>query len=967
MRRGLTGRMVIASGLLAMVVGGTFAYVLLTITELRGTTDLRRQTREELVAADTFEKHVIDLETGLRGFVITRDESFLEPANEARAALPESARALERLAADEPVQLARVRRIVGAMNAYLGQYALPLVDAVRRNDPSARSVDRTLTAKRRVDALRQGLNSFRDAERVRLSTRDADVDVAARRASAAAAVGIAGSILLILLFAGYLTRVIVQPLRRAALMADRLAGGDLSARMPATDVAEIGTLQRSFNVMAGSLETSRDELASLLAEQAALRRVATLVAGGAAPAEVFAVTATEVCRLLGTNATALCRYEPDETVTVLALETGAELAIRVGARITLEGENAMGAVFRTGRAARQESFAQTTGTLADIARKGRVDSSVGAPIVVEGRLWGVVVVSSRGGVLPADTEQRLGDFTELVATTIANTDARTQVDRLAEEQAALRRVATFVAQESSPAEVFAKVVEELANVLGSVDCSLFRAEGDGTASAVALWGTNVSAGVSVGTRVSVDGEGAIASALRDGRPCRIGDCPPVAGGLAQRGRELGIRSAVGCPIVVHGRIWGAIGAARYEDEAFPPETETRIARFAELVAIAIANADARAEVERLAEEQAALRRVATLVAQGASPAAVFDGVAAAMESLLDADQVSLGRYEPGDEVTVVAHRGPNADRSPPGSRWSHEGQSVTAMVRRNGRPARIESFADARGHIAEIVRAMGMRVSVGAPITVDGRLWGVITARWAGEGAPPPDTERRMAKFAELLDTAIANADSRDQLTASRARLLTAADEARRRVVRDLHDGAQQRLVQTIINLRLAQQALRENKREAESLVADALEVAEQGNAELRELAHGILPPVLTRGGLRAAVRAVVRRLDLPVDVDVPPERFPAEIEASAYFIVAEALTNVVKHAHAERANISASVEDALLRLQVRDDGIGGADRSGHGLVGMSDRVNALGGRLEIESPPGGGTLLSATLPLPAC
>jgi signal transduction histidine kinase len=359
--------------------------------------------------------------------------------------------------------------------------------------------------------------------------------------------------------------------------------------------------------------------------------------------------------------------------------------------------------------------------------------------------------------------------------------------------------------------------------------------------------------------------------------------------------------------------------------------------------------------------------VATLVAQGASPAAVFDGVAAAMESLLDADQVSLGRYEPGDEVTVVAHRGPNADRSPPGSRWSHEGQSVTAMVRRNGRPARIESFADARGHIAEIVRAMGMRVSVGAPITVDGRLWGVITARWAGEGAPPPDTERRMAKFAELLDTAIANADSRDQLTASRARLLTAADEARRRVVRDLHDGAQQRLVQTIINLRLAQQALRENKREAESLVADALEVAEQGNAELRELAHGILPPVLTRGGLRAAVRAVVRRLDLPVDVDVPPERFPAEIEASAYFIVAEALTNVVKHAHAERANISASVEDALLRLQVRDDGIGGADRSGHGLVGMSDRVNALGGRLEIESPPGGGTLLSATLPLPAC
>ena len=388
MRRGLTGRMVVASGLLAVIVGGAFAAVLVAITELRGTTDLRRQTREELVAADTLEKQVIDLETGLRGFVITRDESFLEPSNVARAALPRSARELERLAADEPVQLARVRRIVRALNAYIQDYALPLVRDVRRNDPSVRSVERTVTAKQRVDALREGLNSFREAERVRLSGRDADVDQAARRATAAAAVGFGGSIVLIIVFSGYLTRVIVQPLRRAAVMANRLAGGDLSARMGETDVAEIGELERSFNVMAGSLETSRDELASLLAEQAALRRLATLVAGGAAPAEVFAVTAREVCRLLGTNATALCRYEPDATVTVLALETDIDLGVRVGARITLEGESAMGAVFRTGRAARQDSFEETTGPVADIARKGGMGTSVGAPIVVEGRPLG---------------------------------------------------------------------------------------------------------------------------------------------------------------------------------------------------------------------------------------------------------------------------------------------------------------------------------------------------------------------------------------------------------------------------------------------------------------------------------------------------------------------------------------------------------------------------------------------------
>jgi CHASE3 domain sensor protein len=205
--------MVVASGLLALIVGGAFAAVLLTITDLRGTTDLRRQTREALVAADTLEKYVIDLETGLRGFVITRDASFLQPSNDARAALPGSARALERLAADEPVQLARVRRIVRAMNAYIRHYALPLVKAVRQNDPLVRSVDRTLTAKRRVDALREGLNNFRAAERARLSARDADVDQAARRATGAAAVGIAGSIVLIIVFSGYLTRVIVQPLR----------------------------------------------------------------------------------------------------------------------------------------------------------------------------------------------------------------------------------------------------------------------------------------------------------------------------------------------------------------------------------------------------------------------------------------------------------------------------------------------------------------------------------------------------------------------------------------------------------------------------------------------------------------------------------------------------------------------------------------------------------------------------------
>jgi signal transduction histidine kinase len=384
------------------------------------------------------------------------------------------------------------------------------------------------------------------------------------------------------------------------------------------------------------------------------------------------------------------------------------------------------------------------------------------------------------------------------------------------------------------------------------------------------------------------------------------------------------------------------------------------------MATAIANAEARAEVDRLADEQAALRRVATLVAEGSPASAVFDAVAAEMERVLSADGVTLSRYEPDDEVVVVAHRGSDPRRVPPGTRVSHRGENVTSMVRRSQRSARMEHPPGPPAPIAELAANRGVRASVGAPIVVDGRLWGVAVANWRAEKPLLPDTEERMAHFAELLDTAIANADSRDQLNASRARLLTEADDARRRVVRDLHDGAQQRLVQASLTLRRAEQLLQGKDPDVEALVAEALEQADRGNTELRELAHGLLPPVLARGGLRAGVRSVVRRLDLPVELDVPAERFPTETEASAYFIVAEALTNVVKHSQAERAGVRVAVQDGTLRIEVRDDGIGGADRGGHGLVGMNDRVTALGGRLTIESPAGGGTLVAATLPLSA-
>jgi signal transduction histidine kinase len=366
----------------------------------------------------------------------------------------------------------------------------------------------------------------------------------------------------------------------------------------------------------------------------------------------------------------------------------------------------------------------------------------------------------------------------------------------------------------------------------------------------------------------------------------------------------------------------------------------------------------------LTEEQASLRRIATLVARGVPPADVFAAVAREIGQVLDVDLTHIGRYELDDSVTGVGNWSAAGEQMPAGTRAGLEGRSVAASVRRTGLPARLASYDDASGPIAEALRDLGVRSSVGAPVVVDGRLWGVAIASSKKSVPLPPDTESRIAAFTELIATAISNAESHDQLTASRARVLTAADNARRRVVRDLHDGAQQRLVQTIVTLKLAQQAVRRGDGDAESLVGEALEAAEQGNAELRELAHGILPTALTRGGLRAGIDTVVKRLDLPIEVDVETERLPPEIEASAYFIVAEALTNVVKYAHAERAEVRASRHDGMLHLEVRDDGIGGADPQGHGLQGLEDRTTALGGRLEIASPHGGGTRLTAALPL---
>jgi signal transduction histidine kinase len=224
-----------------------------------------------------------------------------------------------------------------------------------------------------------------------------------------------------------------------------------------------------------------------------------------------------------------------------------------------------------------------------------------------------------------------------------------------------------------------------------------------------------------------------------------------------------------------------------------------------------------------------------------------------------------------------------------------------------------------------------------------------------------------MANFTDLVGTVIANAENRAELTASRARVVAAADEARRRIRRDLHDGAQQRLVSAVIALKLARRALGDASGPAVELLDEALAHAEGANDELRELAHGILPAALSHGGLRAAIGELVSRVRLPsVSVEVTPERLPAAVEATAYFIVAEALTNAVRHAQSTGVQIAAIAETGVLRLEVRDDGVGGARISGSsGLLGLRDRAAALNGELRVESPPGEGTVVAARLPIP--
>jgi signal transduction histidine kinase len=622
--------MLLASVALALILGAGFAILLVPVQDARNAERSALRSQGVLIAAHGLEQRVLDLETGQRGFILTRQPQFLMPWQQAREELPGRERALLDLVRGDAAQEARVRKIARAARSYIDDYSVPLVDAAARADPAAKTVAAIAEGEGRARVIRREFAQLLDAER-RTSAATARASAgAAHRAYAALVVGIGVSIALVALYAGYLTRAIVGPIRRAATLAGRVAEGDLTARLPETGVGEVGTLQRSFNVMGASLERGRDELTAL------------------------------------------------------------------------------------------------------------------------------------------------------------------------------------------------------------------------------------------------------------------------------------------------------------------------------------------------ADEQAGLRRVATLVAQGASAGDVLAAVAAEIGQLLPADYVLIGRYGEGDDITTVGTWSADADPAALPVDLGLRARDLAALVRRTGRPARAQPGELGLEPHGRNGPRRSVQSSVAVPIDVEAELWGVVIAASTRAEPMADATEIRLGSFTELVSTAIANAEAKAALTASRARIVVTADETRRRLLRDLHDGAQQGFVKVSLRLRLAQAAVPSDLPEVAADLDEAVEELNGAIDSLRDFARGIHPAILTREGLHPALDVLARQSAVPVELEVQTNgSLPEPIEVAAYYVVSEALTNAAKHGQASNVTVRVESDDDRLWLGIRDDGVGGADFGhGSGLVGLKDRVEALGGSIRLQSEPAAGTSLEVELPL---
>ncbi|OPX12140.1 ATP-binding protein [Mycobacterium sp. AT1] len=378
----------------------------------------------------------------------------------------------------------------------------------------------------------------------------------------------------------------------------------------------------------------------------------------------------------------------------------------------------------------------------------------------------------------------------------------------------------------------------------------------------------------------------------------------------------------------------------------------------------------RREAAALATQQDALRRVATLVARGAEPAAVYPVTVTELARGLDVNHVTLVRFDADDNCTVLAaHDGPGREILEVGERLPIDGDSITSRIRNTGSTARIDDYSELTGTIAVRMRGLGLRSGAGAPVTVDGKPRGALMVGSVRAGAMPVGTEERVCDFADLVATAISNAETKAELKASRARVVAAADQARRGFERDLHDGAQQRIVALGLGLRTIEASVPSDDLTVRKQLDNVINGLADLYTNLQELSRGIHPAILSKGGLGPALRALGRRSVVPASVRVDLDRrFPEPVEVAAYYVVAEAMTNSAKHAKASGITIRVGLIGDALCIEVSDDGVGGAtsDGDGSGIIGLRDRVEAVSGRLEVSSPVGEGTTLTATFPVAA-
>src|SRR5690349_3090495 len=359
---------------------------------------------------------------------------------------------------------------------------------------------------------------------------------------------------------------------------------------------------------------------------------------------------------------------------------------------------------------------------------------------------------------------------------------QTRLRQLADEQAALRRVATLVARGAPADELFAAVPEEAGQLLQADQMTMIRYGSDGTSTVVASWRRTGEPVPPVGDRQRLGGKNLTTIISRTRRPARIDSYTDASGGPAVAAREAGFRAAAGGPVLGHGRPGGAMIAWTVDEHPLPLDTEARLASFTELVATAIANAQTARELRGLADTQAALRRLATLVARGEPPEAVF--AAATSEALLyfGGGTARMIRYESDGTATLMANEGTTGPHVRVGERWEgYPPTGLTATVRRTGQAARVDDYNDVPG--GEPYLREGLRSAVALPIHVDGRLWGAI-AVGSGQAPLPPGTEQRMTQFTDLVATAVANAQNRAALETSRDELarLLAEQAALRRV-----------------------------------------------------------------------------------------------------------------------------------------------------------------------------------------